>query len=77
MVSKMRSPESLAMTNESPCYNFSMPSRSSNPKQIKKPANPELVTENIPISPKKFTRKLNIQVKVPQAARFEIKLNST
>jgi hypothetical protein len=59
------------------CYDFSMPSRSSKNDQIKKPTNPDLVAENIPISPKKFTRKLTIQVKVPQAAFFEIKLNST
>jgi hypothetical protein len=49
---------------------------STQPRQLKTPKPPEH-SEDFSITPKKTSRKLNIQVKIPQAARFEINLNST
>jgi len=46
------------------------------PRKTNLPAR-ELGIESISISPQKNIRKLNIQVRVPQVARFEIQLNST
>jgi hypothetical protein len=54
-----------------------MPSVPKGSKTLKRSKSPEFIPESISIFPKKTTRKLNIQVKVPQAAKFEINLNST
>jgi hypothetical protein len=52
------------------------PANRSQHRQLKTPKSPEH-SEDFYITPKKTSRKLNIRVKVPQAARFEIQLNST